>query len=217
MTDAEWNKMVEQQRAMLQGEEIVAVEEQKEEVKKNETISLLQVAKVNWDYFSEENVTKISVQNVVPNADKARQLRDAILKTHKEFDQIKESTNAVMSKSSLSDPQVAAQARTQQYNSTTATEARDEAKIVDVNGQICLQHQVDSQDSLMRLSLKYNVSDRDIKNINGLFSEQIHHLQHINIPMNESFKMQPQSDQATAGDAMHQEMSHRTHTISQMQ
>jgi len=27
MTDAEWNKMVEQQRAMLQGEEIVAVEE----------------------------------------------------------------------------------------------------------------------------------------------------------------------------------------------
>ena len=42
----------------------------------------------------------------------------------------------------------------------------------------------------MRLSLKYNISERDIKNLNGLFSDQIHHMKHINIPMKEEFKME---------------------------
>lgn len=35
-------------------------------------ISLFEVAKVNWDYFSPENVKKATVQNSVSNIDKAR-------------------------------------------------------------------------------------------------------------------------------------------------
>ena len=62
-------------------------------------------------------------------------------------------------------------------------EETDEAQIVEVNGQTCLLHKLKQSDSLMRLSLKYNVSERDIKNINRLFSDQIHHLEHVKIPM----------------------------------
>lgn len=45
-------------------------------------MGLLDVAKVQWDYFSEENAQKVRIQNIVTNADKARLLREEILKTH---------------------------------------------------------------------------------------------------------------------------------------
>lgn len=73
---------------MLAGEEV------KEEVKqasaasavqeesKKKQLGLLDVAKVDWDYFSPENAQKARIQTLVSNADKAKQLRDQILKTH---------------------------------------------------------------------------------------------------------------------------------------
>ena len=55
MTEAQWDEMVEKQRKLLAGEEVkeAVKEKEKEEVKKK--MGLLDVAKVNWDYFSEEN------------------------------------------------------------------------------------------------------------------------------------------------------------------
>ena len=62
---------------------------------------------------------KISVQNVVQNAAKARKLREEILKNHKDFDQIKANTEACMVKSSLStkeDVRAAAIERMKEHN-----------------------------------------------------------------------------------------------------
>jgi len=38
------------------------------------------------------------------------------------------------------------------------------------------------------MSLTYNVAERDIRNLNRLFSDQIHHLEFLNIPMSQGFR-----------------------------
>ena len=56
MTDADWNKMVEQQRAMHAGEQVIAAEGVKEEVKKNDRVGLFEVSQIDWAYFSPDNM-----------------------------------------------------------------------------------------------------------------------------------------------------------------
>ena len=118
-----------------------------------------------------------------------------------------------MSTSSLSDANVAAQSRL--YTGQVLNFKEPDQQIVEVNGQTCLAHKVEQSDSLMRLSLKYNISERDIKNLNGLFSDQIHHMKHINIPMKEEFKMEEKVEMDQA-EALSQEMLHRQSTISKL-
>mgnify|MGYP003328740891 CR=1 FL=1 len=48
-----------------------------------------------------------------------------------------------------------------------------DANIKEVNGQYFLIHKVTEWDSLMKLSLKYNVSSKVIKNCNNLVDDQI--------------------------------------------
>ncbi len=65
-------------------------------------MGLIDVAKVDWDYFSQANAQKNRIQNVVTNAEKARLLREEIIRTHGKFDEIRERTEKVVSKSTLS-------------------------------------------------------------------------------------------------------------------
>ena len=66
------------------------------------TLSLFDVANVDWDYFSPENAQKVRIQNIVSNAEKARLLREQIKTTHGKFDEIKARTEQVVAKSTLS-------------------------------------------------------------------------------------------------------------------
>jgi len=119
-------------------------------------------------------VQKISVQNIVSNADKARKLREQILKTHKNFDEIKKSTESVMVKSSLStqdDIKAEAQERMNNHNKNASEAGQGAANLIELNGETCLQHEIEPSDSLPRLSLMFNVSERDIKNKNALFGD----------------------------------------------
>ena len=114
------------------------------------------------------------MQNVVQNAAKARKLREEILKNHKDFDQIKANTEACMVKSSLStkeDVRAAALERMNEHNQKVSEGGQGQANLTEVDGETCLQHEVDPSDSLPKLSLMYGVSERDIRNKNGLFSD----------------------------------------------
>ena len=64
----------------------------------------------------------------------------------------------------------------------------DTAEIVDVNGQMCLVHNVVQEDSLSRLSIMYSVDELTIKKTNGIVGGLIHHKKQLNIPMTETFK-----------------------------
>ena len=77
MSDDQFKILIQEQQRMFTGE--AQAEEVKQEQPRaaqqsaaNKPISLFEVAKVNWDYFSPENVKKATVQNSVSNIDKAR-------------------------------------------------------------------------------------------------------------------------------------------------
>ncbi len=72
-------------------------------------------------------------------------------------------------------------------NAVDASEAID-AEIVDINGKMCIVHVLTPMDSLPRLSIMYNVSEKDIKQANGIVGGLIHHKTVLNIPMTENFK-----------------------------
>ena len=123
-----------------------------------------------------------------------------------------------MSPSSLStkeDVKKAALLRMEAYNRNAEDEGQGSAKLIEVNGKTCLQHEVQPSDSLPRLGLTYNVSEREIRNLNKLFSDQIHHLDHINIPMNEGFKFTGR-EKMKEDDALKIEKEVRDHAIFMM-
>ena len=62
----------------------------------------------------------------------------------------------------------------------------------EVNDRQFLVHKVIESDSLMRLSLKYNVSIRLIKNCNNLVDDQVYHKRELLIPVVEGFVMRDQ-------------------------
>ena len=129
-------------------------------------ITLFEVANVNWDYFSPENCEKIRIQNIVPNAKQAKMLRDEIKRTHKEFDEMKAAMDAVTSRTTLStkeDVRNMAQDKMEQHNANAGDENAIQADITDVNGKMCIVHVVTPIDSLSRLSIMYNVSEKEIK------------------------------------------------------
>lgn len=102
LTEAELDAMVERQRKLLAGEEV------KEEVKvvnkvqkESKDLNLENVAAIDWGYFSEENLQKVRLQNMVSNAEQARQLRDQILAGNSNFDAIRDITESLGGKSSL--------------------------------------------------------------------------------------------------------------------
>ena len=67
LNEEQWNELVDRQKKLLAGEEVVVApvairSEVKEEVKVvvEERKSLFTVANVKWDYFSPENSAKVS-------------------------------------------------------------------------------------------------------------------------------------------------------------
>ena len=107
LTEAQWNTLVDRQRKLLAGEQIDNSEEVKnaaaaEEQKKK---TLFDVANVQWDYFSPQNSHKVSKQKQVTHADKLKVMRDKIMKTHASFDDIREKTEQVLAKTTLSTEQ----------------------------------------------------------------------------------------------------------------
>ena len=96
-----------------------------------------------------------------------------------------------MCKSSLStkeDVKAAAKKRMDAYNVTADEAGQGSAMLTEVDGKACLMHEIQPSDSIIRMSLTYNVAERDIRNLNRLFSDQIHHLEFLNIPMSQGFR-----------------------------
>jgi len=98
----------------------------------------------------------------------------------------------VTSKTSLStkdDVRAQAQKKMESFNENAVDDASAiDAEISEVNGKMCILHKVTPMDSLSRLSIMYNVSERDIKQVNGIVGGLIHHKTVLNIPMTEGFK-----------------------------
>ena len=82
---------------------------------------------------------------MVTNAEKARLLREEIIRTHGKFDEIRERTEKVVSKSTLSteaDVLKAAQDRMKEHNKAVSedTNGLNGAKVTEVNGKMCVVH-----------------------------------------------------------------------------
>ena len=93
-------------------------------------------------------------------------LRDEIKRTHKEFDEMKAAMDSVTSRTTLStkeDVRNMAQEKMEQHNANAGDENAIQADITDVNGKMCIVHVVTPIDSLSRLSIMYNVSEKEIK------------------------------------------------------
>ena len=67
-----------------------------------------------------------------------------------------------------------------------------DAETREINGKQFLVHKVRESDSLMKLSLMYNVSIRLIKNCNNLVDDNVFHKRELLIPVVEGFMMQEQ-------------------------
>ena len=63
------------------------------------------MANVQWEYFSPTNSHNVSQQKKVTHADKLQAIRDKILKTHASFNELKDKTDIVVAKSTLSTEQ----------------------------------------------------------------------------------------------------------------
>ena len=59
-----------------------------------------------------------------------------------------------------------------------------ENEVIQVAGKTYVLHPVEASDSLQRLSIQYNVSANQIKIINGLPNDMIHHMAKLKIPAN---------------------------------
>lgn len=186
-------------------------------------MGLLDVAKVDWDYFSPENAQKARIQTLISNAEKAKKLRDQILKTHGQFDEIKQATEKLVAKSTLSteeDMKKAALKKMESHNALVeGKEHLDGLNVEDRNGSMVVIHPVASDDSLFSISLMYNVNQRQIMFSNGLMSDFIGMKTTLNIPMTESFKYTPPAGgnrKKTADEAIREEKNIREVSVSLM-
>ncbi len=89
------------------------------------------------------------------------------------------------------------------------------AKVTEVNGKMCVVHVIQPDDSVPRLSIMYNVDERQIKNFNSLIGDMIHHLAVLNIPMTESFKF-TKNAQITEDQALFEEKARRNQALLMM-
>ena len=108
-----------------------------------------------------------------------------ILKENVKFDQITDLSNQALGKP---------------IKRVGEQEAEGEPQIVDFNGKMCLVHKIKPSDTLLQVSLLYNVDQGEIWQVNNLANETIHHLKTLNIPMTEEFKM-PDPPTTTASQA----------------
>ena len=90
-----------------------------------------------------------------------------------------------------------------------------EVEIAEVNGKMCIVHEVETSDSLPRLSIMYNVTERQIKTLNNLPNDMIHHQAKLNIPMTEKFKF-TQKQKKTEDEAVREEKARREWAVSMM-
>ena len=67
----------------------------------------------------------------------------------------------------------------EEYNNNIVYVKND---IIELNDKRFIVHPVQVDDSLPRLSIRYNVSEYQIKLVNQLATNQIHHLAKIHIP-----------------------------------
>ena len=80
---------------------------------------------------------------------------------------------------------------------------------------MCILHKVETSDSLPRLSIMYNVTERQIKLLNNLPNDMIHHKDKLNIPMTEKFKYAPKKKK-TEEEALNEEKARRDWAVSMM-
>ena len=115
-------------------------------------------------------------------------------------------TDAVVSKSTLStheDVVEIARQKMEEHNKQ-ALDGID-ADVQEVNGKMCIVHEVQRDDSLPRLSIMYNIDERLIKNMNGLvFTDMIHHKKTLFIPMTEGFRFSGKAKK-TENEALEEE------------
>ena len=83
------------------------------------------------------------------------------------------------------------------------------AEITEVNGQMCLVHVIQPSNSLLSISMMYNVDMQHIKAANGLPGDVISHNKTLNIPMTETFK-------APSAEALSPEEVRRKTAITEM-
>ena len=83
------------------------------------------------------------------------------------------------------------------------------AEIKEVNGQMCLVHVLLPSNSLLSISMMYNVDIQSIKAANGLPGDVISHLKAINVPMTETFK-------APSAESLSPEEVRRKNAITEM-
>lgn len=91
-------------------------------------------------------------------------------------------------------------------------------QIEDKNGNMVVLHTVDPNDTLMSVSLMYNVNQRQIKQYNGLMSDFIGMKETLQIPMTEQFKYTPPlvSRKKTESEAINEERNRREMCVNMM-
>ena len=57
---------------------------------------------MQWEYFNPANAHNVSKQEPLTHADKLKVIRDKILQTHASFSELKDNTNLVVAKTTLS-------------------------------------------------------------------------------------------------------------------
>lgn len=121
MTLEQWNKLVEQQRALLNNESVEEDVKQDVQQQEKKKATFVDVSNIDWNYFNLDRIRNVkqAQTNVKQAPTKAQKLKEKMLKNQAEVSKMTQQTQALISKTSLStqeDLKAAAMIRMETHN-----------------------------------------------------------------------------------------------------
>ena len=143
---------------------------------------------MQWDHFGQSSTNAQKYVNIGAQ-DKAARMKNTVAQINKVSamaNQMQESVDAKIIKKTKNTTLVeVARQNMQIHNEQASDKSQGGQEMKEVKGKMYLVHKLEDSDSIPRLTIMYNVTDRVIRAANGLPNDLMHHLTQILIPIND--------------------------------